>query len=151
MKAVFESLIQLRGARYAATDFCRGEGAKEREGRKYSPSSTHFTEKCCKHSKESCHAKAQGVYSPFSQQGFYVHSSSMIGEWIPLCFHSKKSVPGQRAGIFQLKHGKMLEPCKCVMGTRQLLLRLAASTVTGSLCVSMNICIFRELPVSTKI
>lgn len=139
------------GARYADMDFCEGEGAKEGEGRKYSPSSTHFTEKCCKHSKESCHAKAKGVYSPFSQQGFYVHSWSMIGEWIPLCFHSKESAPGQRAGIFQLKHGKTLEPWECVMGTRQLSLRLAASAVTGALCSSVYICIFGELPISTKI
>lgn len=105
----------------------------------------------CKDSKEPCHAKTKGVFSPFSQQGFYVHNLSVIGEWIPLCFHSKESAPGQHAGIFQLKHAKMLEPLECVMGTRQLPLRLAASAVSGALCMSVHICIFRELPVSTKI
>lgn len=35
----------MRGGRYASMDFCKGEGVKEGEGRKYSPSSTHFTEK----------------------------------------------------------------------------------------------------------
>lgn len=46
MKVGFESHIQIRSARYAATDFCKGEGAMEVDGRKYSPSSTQFTEKC---------------------------------------------------------------------------------------------------------
>lgn len=100
----------MRGGRYAAMDFCKWEGAKEGEGRKYSPSSTQFTEKCSKHSKESCQARPKGVYSPFSQQGFYMHNLSKIEEWILLCFHSKESAPGQCAGIFQLKHWKQLDP-----------------------------------------
>lgn len=132
-------------------DFCKGEVAKEKKGRKYSRSSAQFTEKHCMHSKESCHPNGKGVYSPFSQQSFYVHNLSTIAEWIPLCFHSEESVPGQCAGIFQLKQGKTLEPWECVMGTRQFPLRLAASVITGGLCMSMHICIFRELPVSTKI
>lgn len=148
---VFGSFLQMRGGRYAAVDFCKGEGAKEGEGRKYSPSSTQFTEKCCKHSKASRQARPKGVYSPFSQQGFYMHNLSKIEEWIPLCFHRKESVPGQRAGIFQLKSGKQLEPWMCVRGTRQFPLTLAATAVTGTLCMSAHICIFEELPVLTKI
>lgn len=135
----------------AATDFCKGEAAKEKEGKKYSPSSAQFTEKHCMHSKKSCHSNGKGAYSPFSQQSFYAHNLSTIAEWIPLCFHSEESVPDQCAGIFQLKQGKTLEPWECVMGPRQFLLRLAASLITGVLCISMHICIFRELPVSTKI
>jgi len=68
-----------------------------------------------------------------------------------LCFLCEESEPGQRAGIFQLKRGKTLEPWECVMGTRQLSLRLAVSAVTRALCVSLHICIFRELPVSVKV
>lgn len=144
------SLLQMRGGRYAAMDFCKGEGVTEGEGRKYSPSSM-LTEKCCEHSKESCQARPKGVYSPLSQQGFCMHNLSKIEEWIPLCFHSKESAPGQCAGIFRLKRGKQLEPWKCVRGTRQFPLRLAATAVTGTLCMSAHICIFEELPVLTKI
>lgn len=111
----------MRGGRYAAMDSSEVEGTEEGEGRKCSPSSAQFTEKCCKHSKESCQASPKGVYSPFSQRGFYMHNLSKIEEWIPLCFHSKESAPGQRAGIFQLEHWKQLEPWKCVRGTRQFL------------------------------
>lgn len=70
----FENFVHMRGAKYDSTDFCKGEGAKKGEGRKFSPSSTQFTEKCCKHSKKSSHAKGKGVYSPLSQQGFYVRA-----------------------------------------------------------------------------
>lgn len=73
----FGSLLQMRGGRYAAVDFCKGEGVKEGEGRKYSPSSM-LTEKCCEHSKESCQARPKGVYSPLSQQGFCMHNLSKI-------------------------------------------------------------------------
>lgn len=45
IKVVFRSLLEMRGGRYAAMDFCRGEGVKEGEGRKYSPFSTQFTGK----------------------------------------------------------------------------------------------------------
>lgn len=80
IKVVFGNLLQMRGARYAAMDFCKGEGAKEGERTKYSASPTQFPEKCCKRSKDSCQARPKGVYSPFSQQGFYVHNLSKIEE-----------------------------------------------------------------------
>lgn len=103
---VERSLLQMRGARFLRGTRNEG-GGKEKV---FSILSTQFTEKYCKHSKESCQASPKGVYSPFSQQGFYMHNLSKIEEWTPLCFQSKESAPGQCAGIFQLSAGSSRSP-----------------------------------------
>lgn len=115
----------------------RGEGRGE--GRKYSPSSKQFPEKWCKHSKETWHAK-----SSFSQQFFFL---TVIREWIPLCFHSEKSALDKCTGIFQL----FFQDFFSVVSYGQLLLRLTTFAVTKVFCAGLlNICIYRELPISTK-
>lgn len=91
------------------------------------------------------------MLSLLSVNSVFMGNLTVIGEWIPLCFHSEESALGQCAGIFQLKHGKTQKPWECVMNYEQLLLRLATFAVTGVLCAGLqDICIYRELPISTK-